>query len=70
MRRLAGIVLLLLTGSIAAAAGVFRDEAPVREPVEAFYAAFDAGFVGPANFAAEDWTHINPFGGWTRGRPA
>jgi uncharacterized protein (TIGR02246 family) len=44
------------------------DEAAARTPVEAFYTAFNTGFVGPADFAAEDWAHINPFGGWTRGR--
>ena len=43
-------------------------EAAARKPVEAFYSAFDQGFTGPADFAAEDWAHINPNGGWTRGR--
>ena len=45
-----------------------NDETAARKPVELFYAAFDQGFVGPADFAAEDWVHINPYGGWTRGR--
>lgn len=44
------------------------EEAAVRRPVEAFYAAFNQGFSGPADFATEDWVHINPNGGWTRGR--
>ena len=44
------------------------DEAAARKPVEAFYAAFNQGFIGAADFAAEDWAHINPSGGWTRGR--
>ena len=43
-------------------------ETPVRKAVEAFYAAFDDGFVGPCDFSSEDWNHIHPFGGWTRGR--
>jgi len=40
----------------------------VRQAVEAFYAAFDAGFEGECDFSTEDWNHINPDGGWTRGR--
>ena len=43
-------------------------ETPVRETVEAFYAAFDDGFIGECDFSAEDWNHIDPGGGWTRGR--
>jgi uncharacterized protein (TIGR02246 family) len=47
------------------------NEAPVRQTVEAFYAAFDHGFVdGASSFATEDWNHLNPFGGRTRGREA
>ena|SRR5213592_2151885 len=45
-----------------------RDE--VLRPVLAFYDAFNDGFNGPATFAAESWSHINPNGGWTRGREA
>src|SRR5262245_13091072 len=44
------------------------DEAAARKPVEAFYAAFNEGFTGAADFATDDWAHINPYGGWTRGR--
>jgi uncharacterized protein (TIGR02246 family) len=43
-------------------------ETPVRQAVEAFYTAFDHGFEGPIEFATDDWNHINPYGGWTRGR--
>lgn len=43
-------------------------ETSVRQVVEAFYAAFDDGFQNTGDFAAEDWNHINPSGGWTRGR--
>lgn len=47
------------------------EEGRAREPVEAFYAAFNShGFDRAADFATEDWVHINPFGGWTRGRDA
>ena len=42
--------------------------AAARKPVESFYAAFNEGFTRAADFATEDWTHINPYGGWTRGR--
>jgi uncharacterized protein (TIGR02246 family) len=45
-------------------------EAEVRSTIEAFYKAFDDGFTQPADFATEDWNHINPFGGRTRGREA
>ena len=47
------------------------NETPVRQAVQAFYAAFDHGFVdGASAFATEDWNHINPFGGRTSGREA
>jgi uncharacterized protein (TIGR02246 family) len=45
-------------------------EAEVRSTIEAFYKAFNDGFTKPADYAAEDWNHINPFGGRTRGREA
>ncbi|HLO00453.1 MAG TPA: SgcJ/EcaC family oxidoreductase [Pyrinomonadaceae bacterium] len=45
-----------------------RDEAAARKPVESFYVAFNEGFTRAADFATEDWAHINPYGGWTRGR--
>jgi uncharacterized protein (TIGR02246 family) len=45
-----------------------REEVLVRQAVGAFYTAFDQGFVEPCDFAHEDWAHINPYGGWTRGR--
>ena len=45
-------------------------QAEVRSTIEAFYKAFDDGFTQPPDFATEDWNHINPFGGRTRGRDA
>ncbi len=42
----------------------------VRQVVSAFYQAFNDGFVGECDFAAEDWNHISPFGEWTGGRVA
>ena len=48
-----------------------RNETLVRQAVEAFYAAFDHGFVdGASAFATEDWNHIGPRGVRTRGREA
>ena len=44
------------------------DAAGARKPVESFYSGFNEGFNRGADFATEDWTHINPYGGWTRGR--
>jgi uncharacterized protein (TIGR02246 family) len=46
-----------------------REEA-VRSAIRAFYKAFDNGFVAPADYATEDWNHINPYGGRDRGREA
>ena len=45
-------------------------EAGVRTTVGEFYKAFDDGFVGPADYAAEDWNHIGPYGSRDRGREA
>jgi ketosteroid isomerase-like protein len=45
-------------------------EAAVRAVIRAFYSAFDDGFVGPADYATEDWNHINPYGGRVGGREA
>jgi hypothetical protein len=39
-------------------------ETSVREAAMSFYAAFNSGFVDGADFATEDWNHINPYGGW------
>ena len=45
-------------------------EPAVRSVIQAFYKAFEDGFVGPADYATEDWSHINPYGGRDRGREA
>jgi uncharacterized protein (TIGR02246 family) len=45
-------------------------EAEVRKTVQAFYLAFDEGFVKPVDFATPDWHHINPLGGVDRGLDA
>jgi uncharacterized protein (TIGR02246 family) len=65
-------LLCLAASSLALCAPAFAQsaggETPVRKAVEAFYAAFDHGFDGAIEFATEDWNHINPYGGWARGR--
>ena len=46
-------------------------EAQVRKAVQSFYDAFNShDFRRVPEFTTEDWTHINPLGGWTRGRDA
>jgi uncharacterized protein (TIGR02246 family) len=66
---IAGLVLLLMP--MATRAQAPADEALVRQTVEAFYAAFNAhGFDHAADFTRDDWNHINPYGGRTRGRAA
>lgn len=46
-------------------------EAKVRKAVQSFYDAFNSHDLSRIpEFTTEDWTHINPFGGWTRGRKA
>lgn len=62
------LVLTALLISMPCVARSVDQEAAVREAVRAFYTSFGSGFTGPAEFAAEDWNHINPSGGWTRSR--
>src|SRR3954452_11147382 len=45
-------------------------EGGARAAIQAFYKAFDGGFARPPDYLAEDWNHINPFGGRDRGRKA
>ena len=48
-----------------------NDDRQVRQAVQAFYADFNGHeFDHAAGYATEDWNHINPFGGWARGREA
>ena len=48
-----------------------KEEKSVREVVQSFYAAFNShSFTHAADYTTEDWNHINPGGGWTRGRDA
>ena len=44
-------------------------EQEIRQTLGAFYQTFNAhDFTSAAEFTTADWAHINPFGGWTRGR--
>ena len=57
------------SGAPQRARGENRD-AQVRAAVNAFYQSFDEGFTRPADYATEDWYHINPYGGVDKGRDA
>lgn len=63
-------ILLSLCVVAGAVAQGSNEEKPVRETVQAFYDAFNKHAWSSADFATEDWVHINPLGGWTRGREA
>jgi uncharacterized protein (TIGR02246 family) len=62
------IALILIRDALAQTAS---DENRVREVVKSFYADFNShGWTHAMNYTTEDWAHINPLGGWTRGREA
>ena len=68
-------ILLAVVMSLVFAVGVFAqtqaEEKQVRQAVQSFYDAFNAhGFGRAAEYTTEDWNHINPLGGWKRGREA
>jgi uncharacterized protein (TIGR02246 family) len=63
-----GIVIIGLFLMLPCAALSDDREAAVRTAIQAFYKAFDDGFVGPADYATEDWNHISPYGGRGQGR--
>lgn len=61
------ISLVLVVGALATPG----EEKQVRQVVQSFYADLNAHKFGrAAEYTTEDWNHINPFGGWTRGRKA
>jgi uncharacterized protein (TIGR02246 family) len=62
------MTLVLVNGALAQTPS--KDE-QVRQTVQSFYAAFNAhSFESAEKYTTEDWNHINPVGGWTRGREA
>lgn len=66
---LCAVISLCFVGNVFAQKS--SNETRVRKAVEAFYAAFSSDDFGrAAEYTTEDWNHINPLGGWTRGRQA
>lgn len=68
-------LLLAIVISLCSVSGVLGqtsgEEQQVRRAVQSFYDAFNShDFQRVPEFTTEDWTHINPLGGWTRGRKA
>jgi len=48
-----------------------NNEEEVRQAVQSFQASFNGhAFENADEYTTDDWNHINPFGGWTRGRDA
>src|SRR3546814_19248732 len=63
------VAIALFTLSAPAFSQRSNPEAAVLETVRAFYAAFNShGFDHSTEFTTDDWNHINPYGGRTRGR--
>jgi uncharacterized protein (TIGR02246 family) len=63
------LIALLLTGGAFAESPV--EEKRVRTVIQSFYAGFNShSWTHSADYTTEDWNHINPGGGWTRGRAA
>lgn len=60
----AAAFLAVHTGAAASA------ESDVRSTIQKFVDAFNDGFVGPADYAAQDWNHVAPNGELTEGREA
>ena len=70
MTRLLAALITLILGTAALAEDSLEDK-PVRQAVELFYDAFNShGFEHATDYTTEDWNHINPGGGRTRGRAA
>jgi len=62
------VSLMIVSGLLAQPA---PQETQVRQAVQSFYEAFNTHNFGRVpEFTTADWTHIHPFGGWTRGRDA
>ena len=65
------IVLICFSIVLASSAAMSEPKnAGPKSAVEAFYKAFNNNFAGPADYATEDWNHINPYGGRDNGRDA
>lgn len=64
------ISILALNLAVSGLARADDKEAEVRATIQLFYKNFNDGFTGPADYATEDWNHINPNGGRNQGREA
>ena len=66
------LVIFVLVFSLVAPqrTGAANADGEVRAPIQKFFGSFNDGFRGPADYATEDWNHINPNGGRTEGRDA
>jgi uncharacterized protein (TIGR02246 family) len=65
------IIPILILAAIVMADTGGREEPAVRQTVESFYEAFKThSFDKVESFTTEDWNHINPYKGRTRGREA
>ena len=66
------LIFSILALNLAVVSVVHADDkdTQVRATIQTFYKNFNEGFTGPADYATEDWNHINPNGGRTQGREA
>jgi hypothetical protein len=64
------LIFSILALNLAASGVAHADEkdAEVRATIQTFYKNFNEGFTAPADYASEDWNHINPNGGRNQGR--
>ncbi len=68
MKRILIICLVLFVG---ACNQTPNQETEVRQTVQSFFDAFNKHeFEDVAAITTEDWNHVNPLGGWTKGREA
>ncbi|HZE72125.1 MAG TPA: SgcJ/EcaC family oxidoreductase [Pyrinomonadaceae bacterium] len=71
MKTIVSLIIVCLLSVLGLSTQNPATEKHVRQAVESFYAAFNAhGFERAAEYTTEDWNHINPLGGRTRGRDA
>src|SRR5436190_23343396 len=64
-------VVISLVFTVGVLAQTPSQEKAVRQAVQSFYDAFNSHAFGRVTESTtEDWNHINPSGGWTRGREA
>lgn len=62
--------ILVLNIAVSGVAHADGEDAAVRATIQTFYKNFNEGFAASADYATEDWNHINPNGGRNQGREA